>query len=266
MNKRNRMWLGFSILLIIIMLLRAFNNDKDERRSINQEADIVAQEVYNSVSTLFNERKYQQALDSINSALSTHGISIAMRSKLLRNKAVIFEEMYLKDSAIHCLKINAALYNVGSLDYMIQMAGIYELKHQSDSAILLFEKAWKANPNDLTINNNLGLLYMGYRGSDTVNFNKALPFNIEANRLLKSRTTEENLILNYQGLKMYHKVAEHYANLYEMFPTEHKYLYYLVLTLHDNLAQKDEAKARAKTLIQADSTYLNYQAIKIILE
>lgn len=149
-----------------------------------------------------NAGKYELALTEFTEAIKDPKLLDDAKGTIYRNIALTYSELEKNDSSIHYYTIAAKLFKKTSYDYLVNMAGVDLHKGQTQNALNKLLKASALNPEDLSVNNTLGLIYLGDYGDEFADPEKALPFNKKADAISSNRITEDILGRNYYDLEI----------------------------------------------------------------
>ena len=201
-----------------------------------------------------NDGKYEAAVIAFREAVGNPKLTTAKKGIVLRNLALAFQELSKPDSAVHYSTLAAKCYRKNSYDYLINMASVDLITGKTNSALSKLLKAEKLNPDDLSINNTLGLLYLGDYGEEFADPEKALVYNKKAFETGNSPITEDILGRNYYDLENYELAEEHYEKVYNQYPDNLTYKLNLGM-IRFKLNKTGEADLMFKKVIEQDSSY-----------
>jgi len=165
-----------------------------------------------------SQGQFEVAIKSFKEAIQSPQLSIETRAAIYRNIAQTFIEMQLQDSAIHYSSLAANCYKKDSYDYLVNMADIEILTGKTNSALEKLKTAYTLKPNEVAVNNTLGLIYLGDYGIEFQNIESALPYNKKAYEINNDRITEYVLARNYYELGQYDIAEIHFTNLNRKYP------------------------------------------------
>jgi len=185
-----------------------------------------------------NEGKYELALVDFNEAIKNPGLTLISKGTIYRNIALTYHELNKLDSSIHFSTLAAKCFKKNSYDYLVNMANVD----------LLME------PDDLSVNNTLGLIYLGDYGEEFADPEKALPYNKKAFEVNSSRVTEDILGRNYYDLEKYELAEMHYERIHEQYPNELNYTLNMALIKY-KLKKTSDAELLFNKVIAQDSSY-----------
>jgi len=201
-----------------------------------------------------NEGKYDQAIQEFSAAVKNANLSNLSKGTIYRNIALAYNELGKKDSAIHFYTIAAKAYRKNSYDYIVNMANVDMLTGRVNTALVKLTKAAGVNPEDLSVNNMLGLIYLGDYGSEFTDYEKALLYNKKAFDISGGRITEDILGRSYYELKNFEMAEMHYENIHNQYPGEVVYTLNLAMTKY-KLKKKSEADVFFNKVMAQDSSY-----------
>ncbi|MEO7307656.1 MAG: tetratricopeptide repeat protein [Ferruginibacter sp.] len=201
-----------------------------------------------------NEGKYELALTEFNEAINNPGLTLISKGTIYRNIALTYHELNKLDSSIHFSTLAAKCYKKNSYDYLVNMANVDILTGKGTVALVKLLKAAAMDPDDLSVNNTLGLIYLGDYGEEFADPEKALIYNKKAFEVSNSRITEDILGRNYYALAKYELAEMHYERIHEQYPDV---LIYALNTgmIKYKLKKTQEADLLFDQLIARDSSY-----------
>lgn len=191
--------------------------------------------------TYMNEGKYTQALTAFKEAIKNPKLSTISKGTIYRNMALAFHELLKIDSSIHYSTLAAKCYRKNSYDYLVNMASVDLLTGKTSAALSRLLKAAAMNPDDMAVNNTLGLIYLGDYDDDYADPEKALQYNKKAFEAANNRITEDILGRNYYDLGNYELAEMHYEKIHDQYPD--------VLTYKLNIGM---IKFKLKKMLEAD--------------
>lgn len=201
-----------------------------------------------------NAGKYQEALEAFLKAVQSTRISRESKGTIYRNIALTYNELDKKDSAIHFSTLAAKCYRKNSFDYLLNTAEVDILTGKTASALSRLLKAAKIDPNDMAVNNSLGLIYLGDYDVTLTDFDKALTYNSKAFDVSGSRVTEEVLARTFYKMENYEKAEKHYEHLVEKHPDIISYTMAMGMIKY-KLKKSDEAEDLFDKVLAKDSSY-----------
>ena len=201
-----------------------------------------------------NTGKYELALTEFTEAIKDPKLLDDAKGTIYRNIALTYSELEKNDSSIHYYTIAAKLYKKNSYDYLVNMAGVDLHKGQTQKALTKLLKASALNPEDLSVNNTLGLIYLGDYGDEFADPEKALPYNKKADAITSNRITEDILGRNYYDLENYETAEMYYEKIHTQYP---EILSYTLSTgmIKYKLKKKEYAEMLFNQVIAKDSNY-----------
>lgn len=215
--------LSIIIFLLLVIKISNLSNHAEEKREI--EVNNLNQQGMN----FLNQKEYIEARICFIKASKVEGISLQKKTENLRNAAVVYSEIQMKDSAKFYYNQAALLNKSDSYDYYVNMADINIIDNNIEKAINLLEKAWTINNNNVSVNNTLGLIYLGEYNKIFFNPEKAIKYNKKAFEINNDRNTKFVLAKNYYFIADYSNSETLYTELYNSYPDDIQYLIALVL-------------------------------------
>lgn len=221
-------------------------------RQMPNESDAV--ELNQKGIDYMNEGNYEQALKEFTQAISNNQLDKVSKGTIYRNIALTYSELGKTDSSIHFYTIAAKLYPRNSYDYLVNMAGVDLLTNKTANGLSRLLKASALDPEDLSVNNSLGLIYLGDYGEEFTDPEKALPYNKKANQISSSRITEDILGRNYYDLKDYATAEMYYEKIHNQYPEIVSYALSTGMIKY-KLKKIAEAELLFKKVLAKDSSY-----------
>lgn len=203
---------------------------------------------------LINDGKHELALPLFLKAIKDRKLPEETRGTIYRNISLTYNQLNKKDSAIHFSTLAAKSFRKNSYDYLINAADVDLLRGKTAPALTKLLKAQNLDPDEMSVNNTLGLLYMGEYDEAHTDLDKALVYNLKAFEINASRNIEEILALNYYNMGNYEKAELHYEHLNQNYPDMISYTLDLGLTKL-KLKKKKEADKLFDEVIAKDSSY-----------
>ena len=210
-----------------------------------------------------NDGKYELALKEFIEAVKNPKLQDYAKGTIYRNIALTYGELEKTDSSIHYYTIAAKLFKKNSYDYLVNMASVDLHKGQTQNALTKLLKASAMNPEDLSVNNSLGLIYLGDNGDEFADPEKALPYNKKADAISSNRITQDILGRNYYDLGNYQTAEMYYEKIHNQYP---EILSYTLSTgmIKYKLKKVQDADRLFEQVIAQDSSYR--QTIEIFKE
>jgi tetratricopeptide (TPR) repeat protein len=203
---------------------------------------------------LTNKGKYEEALQAFLKAVKNPALSKEEKGTIYRNIALTYNQLEKKDSAIHFSILATKCYRKNSLDHLVNAADVDLLKGKTALALTKLLKAANRDPDEMAINNTLGLIYLGEYDEAFVDLDKALVYNLKAFETNGGRIIEEVLARNYYRLENYEKAEYHFEHLLQNYPDVISYFLDMGMTKH-KLNKKEEGNKLFEELIAKDSSY-----------
>ena len=216
---------------------------EDDAIKVNQEGIV-----------FMNAGNYDSALHAFLKAVQSPRLSKDSKGTIYRNIALTYNELDKKDSAVHFSTLAAKCYRKNSYDYLLNLAEVDILTGKTASALTRLLKAVKIDPEDMAVNNSLGLIYLGDYDETLIDFDKALMYNSKAFEISGSRVTEEVLGRTFYKMKNYEKAELHYEHLLENHPDIISYSLDMGM-IKFRLKKPQEADKLFDKVIATDSSY-----------
>jgi tetratricopeptide (TPR) repeat protein len=209
---------------------------------------------------LINSGKYEEALQAFLKAIKNPALTKKSKGTIYRNIAITYNQLEKTDSAIHFSTLAAKCYKKNSFDYLVNAADVDLLRGKTDIALAKLLRAVDLEPNEMSVNNTLGLIYMGEYDDSFTDLDKALKYNLTAFETNGGRIIEEVLARNYYNMENYKEAELHYEHLLQNYPDMISYSLNMGMTKH-KLKKKKEADKLFDKVIAKDSTYKETIAI-----
>ena len=168
--------------------------------------------------TAYNSGDYEKAIQIFKEAIKSPQLSLRNKAKIYRNIANTFFEIGEADSSIHYSQLAANCFKEDSYEFLVNTADIQLISEDIDGAVLNLWKAYTLKPDELEVNNSLGLIYLGDYGDDFSDPERALDYNLKAFEINKDRVTEDVLARNYFEIGDYKNAEIHFTKLRSQFP------------------------------------------------
>lgn len=201
-----------------------------------------------------NAGKYELALAAFLKAVQNPRLSKDSKGTIFRNISLTYNDLGKKDSAIHYSTLAAKCYRKNSFDYLVNFADVDIVAGKTSSALNRLLKAAKMNPDEMSVNNSLGLIYLGEYDETLIDLDKALMYNLRAFEINDSRVTEDVLARTYYKKEDYEKAETHYEHLLQNYPAMISYSLDLGM-VKLKLKKKEEADKFFDKVIAQDSSY-----------
>jgi len=229
----------------LIFVLFSCNSMPGEEDALKLNQDGVA---------LMNAGKYDSALHTFVEAGKIQLLSQSTKGTIYRNIALTYNSLDKIDSSIHYSTLAAKCFKKNSYDYLINMADVDLLTGKTAAALSKLLKAADQYPDEMSVNNSIGLIYLGEFDEEHMDLKKALVYNTRAFEIAGDRVTEEVLASNYYKLEDYKNAEFHYDHLLENHPDMISYFLYGGMIKH-KLKKKTEADKLFEKVMAMDSSY-----------
>ncbi len=203
---------------------------------------------------LINSGKYEEALQAFLKAIKNPALTKKSKGTIYRNIAITYNQLEKTDSAIHFSTLAAKCYRKNSFDYLVNAADVDLLRGKTDIALAKLLRAVDLEPDEMSVNNTLGLIYMGEYDDAHTDLEKALQYNLKAFETNGGRIIEEVLARNYYNMENYKEAELHYEHLLQNYPDMVSYSLNMGMTKH-KLKKKKEADKLFDDVIAKDSSY-----------
>jgi tetratricopeptide (TPR) repeat protein len=208
--------------------------------SCNRMDDSLARAVNDKGLAFLNEGKELEARLAFLQAAQYRNISDSNRTNYLENVAVSYLRTPYKDSAKYYFKKALSLNPVGSYYNLVYSGYIKLIDNQIDSSAYFLEKAYARDSSKPTVNNLLGLLYMGEYSKDFYDPYKALKYNRKTCELLQDGVSKFVLAKNEYLVNNVRRSEQMFEELYREAPDYVPYLVSLIM-IKQELAKLEEA-------------------------
>ena len=236
----------FAFFIAVLMLLQfACKNSAPENNvvKINQKG-----------IDFMNVGKYDSALQLFFKAIEIPRISKNEKGTIYRNIALTYKEISKPDSAIHFSTLAAKCYAKNSFNYLLNTADVDLTRGKIAIALTRLEKAVNIYPDEMTVNNTLGLIYLGEYDESFTDLEKALRYNSKAFEINGGRITEDLLARTFYKMENYEKAASHFEHLVENYPDIIAYPLNMGMTKY-KLKKQAEGDKLFDRVLQMDSSY-----------
>ncbi|MBK8521361.1 MAG: tetratricopeptide repeat protein [Ferruginibacter sp.] len=203
---------------------------------------------------LINAGKYEEALQAFLKAIKNPVLTKKSKGTIYRNIAITYNQLEKTDSAIHFSTLAAKCYKKNSFNYLVNAADVDLLRGKTDVALAKLLRAADLEPDEMSVNNTLGLIYMGEYDAAHTDLDKALQYNLTAFETNGGRIIEEVLARNYYNMENYTKAALHYEHLIQNYPDMISYSLNMGMTKH-KLKMTKEAEQLFDFVLTKDSSY-----------
>lgn len=243
LNTMKNLFLFYIAGLLIFLFSCKTGLQEEDAIKVNQEG-----------IAFMNAGKYDEALQAFLRAVKSPRLSKESKGTIYRNIALTYNELEKKDSAIHFSTLAAKCYRKNSFDYLLNAAEVDILAGKTASALDRLLKAVKIDPEDMAVNNSLGLIYMGDYDATLTDLDKALMYNSKAFDVSGSRVTEEVLARTFYRMENYEKAETHYENLLEKHPDIISYSLAMGM-IRFKQHKNQEADSLFEKVLSTDSSY-----------
>jgi lipopolysaccharide biosynthesis regulator YciM len=201
-----------------------------------------------------NAGKYELALQAFLKAVKNPRLSKDSKGTIYRNISLTYNDLGKKDSAVHYSTLAAKCYRKNSFDYLVNLAEVDIVAGKTRDALARLLKAEKMNPDEMSVNNSLGLIYLGDYDETLTDLDKALMYNSRAFEINGSRVTEDVLARTYYKKEDYEKAEGHYEHLLQNYPDIISYSLDMGM-IKFKLKKSAEAEKLFDKVIARDSNY-----------
>ncbi len=203
---------------------------------------------------LINDGKHEEALQTFLKAIKSPKLSKEYKGTIYRNIGITYNQLNKMDSAIHFSTLASKCYRKNSFDYLVNAADVDLLRGKTALALSKLLRAVESDPNEMTVNNTLGLIYLGEYDEAFIDLDKALKYNLRAFETNGGRLIEEVLARNYYRLENYEQAEVHLEHLHQNYPDMVSYTLDMGMAKH-KLKKKKEADKLFDEVIAKDSSY-----------
>ncbi|RYG45445.1 MAG: tetratricopeptide repeat protein [Chitinophagaceae bacterium] len=200
---------------------------------------------------LASQNKHREAIECYRKAAAYKAIPDSMRSIYLTNVAMSYHTLEVNDSAKFYFAKSAALNRKKSCAYLVNMAYIALIDHDTEMALEMLKDAHRFRPENLTANNLLGLIYLGDYDETFHDPQKALRYNIAAYNAFEDDIAKSLLARNYYELNNTEKAIQLFRELNQKNPEIVSYLATLIM-MEQELGNPERADELLQQLKQID--------------
>ena len=233
----------FQLALLLILFSCDHVPTEKDAIEINQQGII-----------LMNAGKYDSALSSFLIAIQNPKLSKDTKGTIYRNIALTYIDLAKTDSAIHYSTLAAKCFKKNSFKYLINSADVDLLKGKTGMALSSLLKAVNIYPDEMSVNNSLGLIYLGEYDEAYIDLDKALKYNSKAFEIDGSRIIEEVLARTLYKQEDYENAELHYEHLLQNYPDMISYSLDMGMVKH-KLKKFAQADKLFKLVLVKDSSY-----------
>lgn len=208
----------------------------------------------NKAVVFMRNNQNEEAIELLYQILKLPELNSELKGTASSNLALSSSNINKNDSAIKYYKLAADCYQANSFGNKVNVANVNLPMGATKQALKNLELAYKEKPSDLTVNNSLGLIYLGIYGEEYADYNKALDYNLKAFELENSCNTGITLALNHMYLEEYAKAEKIYLNYQHNYHYK-AYLYYQLGAACFGQDKLEEANQYWEIAIQEDPEY-----------
>jgi tetratricopeptide (TPR) repeat protein len=201
-----------------------------------------------------NAGKYELALQAFLKAVKNPRLSKDSKGTIYRNIALTYTDLEKKESAVHFSTLASKCYRKISFDYLVNAAEVDILTGKPRSALARLLKAVKIDPDEMSVNNVLGLIYLGEYDETLTDLDKALIYNSKAFEISNNRFVEEVLGRTYYKLEDYEKAEIRFEHLLENHPDIISYSLDMGM-IKRKLKKMEESERLFEKVLATDSSY-----------
>lgn len=201
-----------------------------------------------------NAGKHELAIHEFMEAIKNQALPAADRGTIYRNIALAYHDLDKKDSSQHYYTVAAKSFKKNSYDYLVNTASVDLINGRTDIALSKLLKALAMSADNLSVNNTLGLIYLGDYGQEFTDAKKALQYNKKAFEINGSKITEDIPGRNYYDLENYKLAEMHFENIHNRYPDERPYTLAMGMIKY-KLNKQTEGDILFNTLMKQDSSY-----------
>jgi len=227
-------------LLIICVALLGCKHEDDSTKAI---------ELNNLGLQLTNQGKDREAIYVYQQAASYRNIPTTDRTTFLSNLALAYHKINMNDSAKYFYKKAANMNKRGSYNYLVNVAYVYLIDKRLDTTCKLLEKAYKADSTMVSVNNLLGVIWLGEYDKNYYDPVKALRYNANAYKMLQDGDTKFMLAKNYYQVENTAESLRLFRELHYEYPDYIAYLVTLIMIEQEmnNLSEAEKLLEELKT-------------------
>lgn len=180
-------------------------------------------------SRLFEAGKTEEAIKLYYQATSYTSVHDSNKAIYFANLANAYSTLNNTDSAKFYYKQAIRISPKGSVSYYANHAQVSLIDNQIEKALHSLEKSYQFDSNNVTVNNLIGLIYLGIFDMNLYDPEKALPYNLKTVELVNNVNANIVLAKNYYYLEMTEKAAELYRELHRDYPDNIDYLFTIAM-------------------------------------
>ncbi|MFT3935799.1 MAG: tetratricopeptide repeat protein [Chitinophagaceae bacterium] len=183
----------------------------------------------NAGLALYNKADYKKARYFFLKAASHENLPDTNMAVFFYNIARTYSITSEMDSAKYFYQKSCKLYSATSQAFKISKASIFLLESKTDSARKVLEEGYEIDSTNGTINNLLGLIFIGEYGEDYFNPNVAYKFNVRAYSYFKDEPSKFALAKSEYFVYNTERAISLFSQLHRQYPKNETYLTSLIL-------------------------------------
>lgn len=207
--------------VILGLILASCSNNNQKAKDLNDEA-----------VGLLDKEYFEQATSKLKEAWLLTELEGNVKADISRNLALCYSQQKQRDSALYYARLAIENAEEDSYTYWMSRAEFALLKSNINEARAWFEKAKELNPNQMTVYNNLGMIYSGKYGKRYENHDLAILNNKKAYELAKREPLGEALAFSYMNAERYEESIRIWKELQAMAPANMEYVFHEGVSLY----------------------------------
>lgn len=200
-------------LLLLCMAMAGCSEALEGVSNISERVRLQA--LSQEAARLHDDGQTQQAIDKFETIVQSPQATNSQKADALRVISLGYYELGDYQRSGEYAAKAAALYPKGSYEYLVNMADADLMQDRVPEAIVRLEQALLLGPRKVSVNNVLGLVYLGDNGAEYADYRKALTYNQVAQELAPGRITAIALARNYLYLEEYAQARDLLGGLSE---------------------------------------------------
>lgn len=232
----SRYFFGFMMLFLI-----SCSNNNEVARDLN-----------NSAVAYLDKENYEEAAIELKKAWILNDVDANLKADISRNIALCFNQQNERDSALYYARKAIEVSEKDSYTYWVSRAEFALMKQNINEARAWFEKAKELNSEEMSVYNNLGMIYSGKFGHKYENLDLAISNNKKAYELAKREPLGEALAFSYMNAERYTEAIPVWKELQTMAPANMEYVFHEGVCLYFSGKEEEGEKLMEKAADRDD--------------
>ena len=178
---------------------------------------------------LYDKGDYKKAVYFFIKASKYENLPDTIRAIYIENIASAYARSAKLDSSEYFYRKAATLYSPLSRNYKVDMANSFLVRDSIDSALQILHDAYRIDSSNGTVNNLLGLIYLGEYGHNYLDPGQAYKYNKKAFEQFQDAPSKFALAKNEYLLNNTERAITLFSQLHIAYPRHKGYLISLIL-------------------------------------